>query len=192
MLLLLVSLLNVAVSSAVADFPTACLAVVLLPMKFIMLLLSSLILTMSLLQLPFLHSSFTTFASILAFSGVHVCSRSCCCFHSCCCLRSCCCEQSIYCCHPCCYCCWRYCCCLYHGCCLHPVYGRHFYCCRRPFSSWWFSVAGLPVLEFLVLVGVSAVPFEHVIAGILLLGVFLPLMAFLPLLASLMILTSSF
>ncbi len=35
-----------------------------------------------------------------------------------------------------------------------------------PFSSWWFPVAGVPVIADVPGgVGVSAVPFEHAVAG---------------------------
>jgi hypothetical protein len=48
------------------------------------------------------------------------------------------------------------------------------------FSSWWFPVAGLAATVGVPGgVGVSAVPFEHAVAGILLLLAFLLLMVFL-------------
>ncbi len=67
-------------------------------------------------------------------------------------------------------CCWRYCCCLCHCCCLYPDCGRHACCCRRPLSSWWFLVVGLSVITDVPgvtngVVGVSALPFEHAVAG---------------------------
>ncbi len=143
MLLLLVSLFNVAVFFAVADFPTACsgspTADNIHDVPIVPAAISSLILTVSLLWLWLAsrHADFTTLQATLLLLASIVCCWSCCCFHSCCCLRSCCCKQSWYFCHPCCYCCWRYCCCLCHHRCLHPVCGRHSCCCWRPFSSWW-------------------------------------------------------
>jgi hypothetical protein len=67
-------------------------------------------------------------------------------------------------------CCWPYCCCLCHCCCLHPDCGRHSCCCWRPLSSWCFPVAVLSAIADIPgvtngVVGVSAVPFEHAVAG---------------------------
>ncbi len=67
-------------------------------------------------------------------------------------------------------CCWRYCCCLCHCCCLHPDCDRHSCCCWRPLSFWWFPVAGLSAIADVPgvtsgVVGISAVPFEHAVAG---------------------------
>ncbi len=67
-------------------------------------------------------------------------------------------------------CCWRYCCCLCHCCCLHPDSGKHSCCSWRPLSSWWFPVAGLSAIADVPgvtngVIGVSAVLFEHAVAG---------------------------
>ncbi len=65
-------------------------------------------------------------------------------------------------------CCWRYCCCLCHSYFLHPDYGRHSCCCWCPLSFWWFPVSSLSARVSGVIngvVGVSAVPFEHAVAG---------------------------
>jgi len=63
-------------------------------------------------------------------------------------------------------CCWRYFYCLRHFCFFHPDCGRHSCCCWRPFSSWWFPVVGVPAIADVPGgVGVSAVPFEHAVAG---------------------------
>ncbi len=48
--------------------------------------------------------------------------------------------------------------------------GRHSCCSWRPLSSWWFPVAGLSAIANIPgvtngVVGVSAVPFEHAVAG---------------------------
>ncbi len=67
-------------------------------------------------------------------------------------------------------CCWHYCCSLCHCCCLHPNCGRHSCCCWRSLSSLWFPVAGLSAIADIPgvtngIVGVSAVPFKHAVAG---------------------------
>jgi hypothetical protein len=53
---------------------------------------------------------------------------------------------------------------------LHPDCGRHSCCCWRPLSSRGFPVAGLSAIADVPgvtngVVGVSAVPFEHAVAG---------------------------
>ncbi len=126
---------------------------------------------LSLLLFASLHAGFTFCKhSRLWWRPYCVGRQSCCCFHSCCCLRS--------------WvvnghdiavilnvaCCWRYCCCLCHCCCLQPDSGRHSCCSWRPLSSWWFLVAGLSAIADVPgvtngVVGVSAVPFQHVVAG---------------------------
>jgi hypothetical protein len=45
--------------------------------------------------------------------------------------------------------------------CLHPDCDRHSCCCWRPLSFWWFHVPGVTS----GVVGISAVPFEHAVAG---------------------------
>ncbi len=113
LLLLLVSLLNVAVFSTVADcvFLQLLLAVLLLltSMMFLLslLLLSSLMLNVSLHAV----AGYTTFQASPLLLASLLCWSPSCCFHSCCCFLFYCCRQSSYCSHPCSCCCWRSCCC---------------------------------------------------------------------------------
>ena len=53
---------------------------------------------------------------------------------------------------------------------MHPDCDRHSCCCWRPLSFWWFPVAGLSAIADVPgvtsgVVGISAVPFEHAVAG---------------------------
>ncbi len=62
------------------------------------------------------------------------------------------------------------CCCLCHCCCLHPDCGRHSCCCWHPLSSSWFTGTGLSAIAdvpsvTIGVVDVSAVSFEHAVAG---------------------------
>jgi hypothetical protein len=54
--------------------------------------------------------------------------------------------------------------------CLHSDCDRHSCCCWHPLSFWWFPVAGLSAIADVPgvtsgVVGISAVPFEHAVAG---------------------------
>ncbi len=97
-------------------------------------------------------ASFTTLANIPAFAGIYTVLAFLL-MLSCCCLRSCCFGQSCYCFHPC--------CCFLLASLLLLDLG----CCWRPFSSWWCSVAGLPAIAGIPVVGISAVAYKHAVAG---------------------------
>jgi hypothetical protein len=75
---------------------------------------------------------------------------------------------------------------------VHAVAGSTVFA-KNPCFWWRPYCVGGPVVAFIpAAVGVSAVPFKHAVAGVLLLLAFLLLTAFLLLLASLLILVSLF